>query len=559
MPENGPKSEHDRPPAGGHRDRASSPGSVPAGLLSASGRVDGPEPSYRDGPLACYRATAAQFRRHRAAGCSYHLVPEKIHATTDDRDADQLVPFLQIAFRRARVTAELVRRRRRAGRAREDPTRHQPRSWSRYLDHLAWLFTTLLLLSLLAVPVVLVAPASPIWLLALPPLFAAVVLVASQEFLRFAYGRRGARGATTAAGIHLLGLGAAVTGAAVGLLRGIGQGRPQLRRTAWRLLGVGFVVVLVGAVGLVLIRQDWSVVGRAIAQQDRARLWLMLGGAFVVASAGLVPAVISWGALLRGLGPPVRTEQVVRIFLVFFLGRYLPRGLGLIATFAAARTGAVTLGRLVSAMALNTVVVAATGLTIGLAASLHLFGPRGAWLILAPVLTVMLLVRPGLVNQGAHLLARLFRRPPPAGSVSPRGVRVAVAAQALSWLVSGLHLWLLAIMVGAPPVSSLALCVGAFSLAMVAGILAIVVPDGIGVREAILVGALALVLPLPSAVAVTLASRLVTTVTDLVVGAPALAMAQFAHRRHHHAGGEAGLASPHEPERSTPDAVGRTT
>lgn len=302
------------------------------------------------------------------------------------------------------------------------------------------------------------------------------------------------------------------------------------RRVAWRLLGAVFVVALVGALGLVLARQDWTAVAAAVGQQERGRLWLLLGGAVLAASVGLLPAVVAWRAVLLDLGPPVRNAHVVRIFFVFFLARYLPRGLGLVATFAVARTGGVGLGRLASAMVLNTAVVAMTGLTVGLAAGPHLFGPHAAWLALAPVLTVGLMVRPGLVNRGARLLARLFRRAEPAGSVSARGIRSAVLAQSLSWLVSGLHLWLLAVLMGAPA-SSLALCVGAFSIATVAGMLAIVVPDGIGVRESILTGALAVVLPLPSAAAVALTSRLVTTLADVLVGPTALAAAEFARRR----------------------------
>jgi hypothetical protein len=190
---------------------------------------------------------------------------------------------------------------------------------------------------------------------------------------------------------------------------------------------------------------------------------------------------------------------------------------------------------------------ASQGLTIGAAAGVHIFGPQGAWLALAPILTVILLVRPQLVNNGIRSLARVLRRPEPKRPVSARGMRLAVAAQSLSWLVSGLHLWLLAILMGAPPVASLALCVGAYSLAVAVGMLAIVVPDGIGIREAILTGALAVLLPLPAAVAATLASRLITVLTDAIVGTIALTVTEIARRR------EPGHPDESRPAASHPD------
>lgn len=530
-----------------------------------------PEPLYDDGPVERYRVAVEHFMRRQATAplFSCSLIPREIYLEAgglDEEipygedtefgsrltarhpllvtptvvcqadDVDRLLPLLKITFLRATVTVELARRAWRRRHGGPDQTWRAMMSPSRmsYFDQLAKLSTALLLVSLLAVPSALLLPGLPVpppVLLVAPPLFATAALVCSHEFLRFAYRLRGARFAGFAAGMHLLFHSAFVLGTGAGLVWGVGRARSRWRRVAWRLLGVGFVAALVMAVGWVLVRQDWTVVATALERQDRGRLGLLLGGALLAAAAGMLPAVVAWRAVLVDLGPPVRTAHVVRIFFIFFLARYLPRGLGLVGTVAVARTGGVTLGRLVNAMILNLVVVAMTAFTVGTVAGLDRFGSQGWWLVLAPALTVVLLVRPQLVNQGARRLMRLFRRAEPTGSVSARGIRTAVAAQTVSWLVSGLHLWLLAIMMGAPVAGSLALCVGAYSLAVVVGMLAIVVPDGIGVRESILTGALVVVLPLPSALAVTLASRLVTTVADAVVGGPALLATEIAHRR----------------------------
>ncbi len=49
-----------------------------------------------------------------------------------------------------------------------------------------------------------------------------------------------------------------------------------------------------------------------------------------------------------------------------------------------------------------------------------------------------------------------------------------------------LHLWVIAVLLGAPPLLSLPVCVGGFALATVAGSLAFVLPDGWGARELVL-------------------------------------------------------------------------
>jgi uncharacterized membrane protein YbhN (UPF0104 family) len=85
-----------------------------------------------------------------------------------------------------------------------------------------------------------------------------------------------------------------------------------------------------------------------------------------------------------------------------------------------------------------------------------------------------------------------------------------------SWLSYGLSVWVLAVGVGATPLEALPLCLGGVALAMTLGVLVVIVPSGIGVREAIIVGALSPVLSSSDALAVALVARLVFTVADLL-------------------------------------------
>jgi hypothetical protein len=307
---------------------------------------------------------------------------------------------------------------------------------------------------------------------------------------------------------------------------------PVLPRPVKRALAAAFVLALAGAIVVTLLRLDWHPVGVLFARRGAGQISLLLGGALLASTAGLSFGFLAWRVVLLGIGPPVSEPQVVRIFFVAFLSKYVPGKVpGIIASTKVAAAGGVTFGRLMSAAALSMSLVLLSGFTVGLLAGVQMMGARAAWLAGAAVLIVVVLARPHLVNRGAALLLRVLRRPAAATSASARGVRLAVGWQSLSWVVTGLHLWPLAIAMGAPPARSLALCVGAFTLATSLGIAAVFIPDGIGVREAVLTAALAVVLPAPAAAVVALASRLVSTVSEVLLGATALAVAEFLIRR----------------------------
>jgi glycosyltransferase 2 family protein len=312
---------------------------------------------------------------------------------------------------------------------------------------------------------------------------------------------------------------------------GVTPSRPW-RRWLWRVLTVAFVLVFTAAVVRALAGQDWSVVGTLLGRRDRTEIGLLLTGALLAAMVGPLLAMLSWRAVLLELGPPVGLPASIRVFFVGFFVKYVPgKVAGVVAAVKVATANGVTMPRTLVTGTLGMLLLHLTGLTVGLLTGAQVLGGRAAWLVLPALPLLVAVCWPGLLGHGARLALRLLRRPQPSRSVSGRAVRVAVLWQTVSWLVSGLHLWLLAVAMGAAPGRALPLCVGAFGLASVIGVLAVVVPDGLGVREAVLSGALALVLPVPSAVAVAVASRLVVTVGEVAIGGAALAAAEVIHRR----------------------------
>jgi uncharacterized membrane protein YbhN (UPF0104 family) len=239
----------------------------------------------------------------------------------------------------------------------------------------------------------------------------------------------------------------------------------------------------------------------------------------------------AWRAMLAGVGAPVGVVAAARIYFVGVFAKFVPgKVLGFVTSVQMGKAIGVTSGRIVSAWLLALAVLLQTGLTVGLLAGPVVFGGSAVWLVLAVLPLAGAMIRPDLVNRAAAGVARLLRRPPPA-AVPGRQVRRAIAAQALSWLIAGVHLWLLAVAAGAPPAGSFLLCLGAFSLAMVVGLCAVFTPEGLGVREVILMAALTTVMPLPAASAAVLVSRLVFTLSEITTAGVGLLVAEALRRR----------------------------
>jgi uncharacterized membrane protein YbhN (UPF0104 family) len=127
--------------------------------------------------------------------------------------------------------------------------------------------------------------------------------------------------------------------------------------------------------------------------------------------------------------------------------------------------------------------------------------------------------------------ARLARRPAPAVELDGRTIVRAATLAGLAWVALGAHVSVLAAALGATGPSAIAATIGGFALAFVLGILVVVAPAGLGVREAVLALCLGSVLPADDAVAVAIASRLLVTVVDGILAGVALLAARHGHRR----------------------------
>jgi hypothetical protein len=238
--------------------------------------------------------------------------------------------------------------------------------------------------------------------------------------------------------------------------------------------------------------------------------------------------MLSWRAMLQGLGTEVPVRAAARIFFVGQLGKYVPGSVwpAVAQVELAARHG-VPRRRSAAATGALMLLTPVTGALVGVAL-VPFVSPEAArtyWPAAAVIPLGALLLRPASFNAVAGRLLRLLRRPALDHPLSARGLLSSVGWLGTAWLLYGLHVWALARDLDAAGGPSYARSVSAFALAWTVGFLVVVLPAGAGLRDV----ALAVVLApgfsgtaderLAAAAGVALVSRLVMTVGDLVCAA----------------------------------------
>ncbi|BEP14607.1 lysylphosphatidylglycerol synthase transmembrane domain-containing protein [Acidothermaceae bacterium B102] len=286
----------------------------------------------------------------------------------------------------------------------------------------------------------------------------------------------------------------------------------------WRALRVGFVVLAVGLLVAALIDQ-WHNVSHGWHELPVSSL--VLAGAGVL--LGLFFSALAWRALLSDLGQHVPVMGAVRVFFVGQLGKYLPGSVWpVVAQMELGKAYGLS-KRPVGTVALIVMVLnVATGLLVAVVLlpftsphALHQYGWAIAFLPVG-----LALLHPRVLNPVIDKAFSLARREPLEQPLTLRGIAIATGWTLLMWASYGGQIWALAAGLHAHHAASLpAMSTGAFALAWTAGFLFIISPAGAGVREAILIVALATVLGHDERVALAAVSRLLMTAGDLVWGA----------------------------------------
>ncbi len=255
---------------------------------------------------------------------------------------------------------------------------------------------------------------------------------------------------------------------------------------------------LSGLVGLVLggtamffvvrtLVAEWEEAEAAIRTAEVG--WLAL--AVLLAALGMSSIGLVWGQVLRQFGVHVATGRLMAWYFVGELGKYLPGGVWpVVGRGELARRGGVPRGRAYASVALSLGMLYLAALFV--AAAFLPFAVSGGgyspWMLFLLALPVgVAALHHGVLERLVALVSRLTRRE--IGVEIPRW-RQSLSLVALytpTWLLIGGSTWAVARAI--TPDASPTRVVFAAVLSWVVGFLAVPVPAGAGVREAILLAA----------------------------------------------------------------------
>jgi glycosyltransferase 2 family protein len=249
--------------------------------------------------------------------------------------------------------------------------------------------------------------------------------------------------------------------------------------------------------------------------------WRLRPGLFALACVLLAVsyALVAWLwglALQRAAG--TRVVVGVRVWFLSNLARYVPGNVwSYVGAVELARREGVARPTTLAVMALTQVLSVGVALLVGLPVLVAERARLGRPALLGAVVVVAAAGLAALFRR--RLLALARRRLPgfdPAGLTPSAGtVVLLVVGYAAYWAVTGLAFAALVASLASLAAADVPLVVAAYAAAYAAGFLALLTPAGLGVREGVLVVALAPVLPAGPALVVALVSRVWMMLAEL--------------------------------------------
>lgn len=267
-------------------------------------------------------------------------------------------------------------------------------------------------------------------------------------------------------------------------------------------------------------RDGWSDVARFARAPEPAQL--LAASLLTVGTYGFL--VATWVTSLAWWGQRLAYGDAARIWFLTNLSRFVPGAIWQFAGMSAmAMAHGVSAVAATGAVLLQQVVLLGTGVVLTLAFAPRLLLP--ASLAVSPVTAALAAVAgaaaltallPLMMPVLGRFTTRVFRRPLPWPAPRAGAFAAYVVALLAPWLAYGVAFWLFGRAFLGESAPGLMLAVSAFISSYVAGILVVIAPAGLGVREAALVAALSPSLGGERALFLALASRLWLVLLEII-------------------------------------------
>ncbi|WP_353950831.1 lysylphosphatidylglycerol synthase domain-containing protein [Knoellia sp. S7-12] len=305
------------------------------------------------------------------------------------------------------------------------------------------------------------------------------------------------------------------------------------RMSALDAVRAALLVVVLIAVAVALWR-NWAAISSQLWQLDLR----VIGGALVL---GLIPPVLTmlgWRVLLADLGTRLPLPPAASIYFVGQLGKYVPGSVWTVVMqtemghrLRVPRRQMATAGLVMLALSvLGGAVVALPAVPLLLTESDTTMS--AGWGALAALVALLLLVVlwPTVLNALIARGLRMLRREPLEHDLSGAAIARCMACIIASWVGTGASVLLLAAALAPDDPGSLVLvCISGFALASVAGMVAVLLPAGVGVREGILFLLLTSVMSPAAATAVVVLTRFLSVLADVLWAAAGWLWARAHH------------------------------
>jgi len=291
----------------------------------------------------------------------------------------------------------------------------------------------------------------------------------------------------------------------------------RLKTLPWK-LALHVLVILGGAFLIVRLTSGFQY-GETLEQH-----WYQLITATGLISLAIVGFGLCWCLTLSYLAEGTRVSKSLRAFIYTWLGRYVP---GTVPYHAARVLSANSVGTtksvVVTSIAYETIFLLGSGALVGCVGVIVGLGIEASAsiayaLAIPPLLALPVVLRPSVLVPIANRALRLVRREPIAADalLTTRASATVFLSYAMVHVLNAISFVLVLSAVAGDSAPNLALAVGVYSLAGIAGIAAIFVPSGIGVREAVIVALLGSVMGPEQALVAAGLSRALNLIADLV-------------------------------------------
>lgn len=264
------------------------------------------------------------------------------------------------------------------------------------------------------------------------------------------------------------------------------------------------VIVSIVFLLIALHQADYLIIPRIVSIPE-------LVGSCLLLFSGLIMHTVCWRRILKVSGYYVSLSSCIAGTGLSIFGKYIPGKVWTVVGRAAytSRRYNIPLGRL-SAISLNAEFIQYwLGLVIGACGLFVLGGLRiWGWLVLVLWLVLTVTIFSSFVHTGVEtLIRRTLKKEVSIPKLSIRSTFAILPYFLLLWILLGTGFYLLMISTSSVDIPIVSAC--AFPIASTLGVMAIIVPGGIGVREGVLVGFLSLAgIPVSQAATISVVARL---------------------------------------------------